>query len=127
MMLTVTTSRSRVKKPSFISGTRCRELERTSLANRFVKTVEDEPLGYPRFSAFVASHPSFQIYRRYCGLRTRLLLYEQDRLWVLEKKLRKLDKKDTGELCLGSRRNDNNAERRAVVSEIKEVLADYGW
>ncbi|KAH7323188.1 hypothetical protein B0I35DRAFT_350816, partial [Stachybotrys elegans] len=87
--------------------------------------VEDEPQGYPRFTALISSHQSFQIYRRFCALRTRLLLYDQDRLARLEDQLQRIDENEEEPLYLGSYRHDTNAERKAVVQEIKEALREY--
>ncbi|KAI1074283.1 hypothetical protein F5B20DRAFT_574195 [Whalleya microplaca] len=88
--------------------------------------IEDHPAGYPRFSALIASHDSFQICRQFSNLRTRLLLLKQDRLSILEQKLMKIDREESNLLRLGSSRSDNNMERQLVLSEINDALADYG-
>ncbi|KAH6603226.1 hypothetical protein Trco_008001, partial [Trichoderma cornu-damae] len=88
-------------------------------------TVEDFPQGYPRFSALVASHHSFQLCRRFSALRARLLLLKQDRLSLLEKELESVDSNEVTHLALGSCRRDNNRERRAILENIDSALADY--
>ena len=88
--------------------------------------VEDYPLGYPRFSALVASHDSFHLCRRFANLRTRLMLLKQDRLSFLEKQLERIDREEDTLLRLGCIRRDDNPERNSIFSEINEALADYG-
>ncbi|PMD51350.1 uncharacterized protein K444DRAFT_707604, partial [Hyaloscypha bicolor E] len=88
--------------------------------------VEDYCPGYPRFSALVASHNSFQLCRRFSNLRARLLLLKQDRLSMLERQLAEIDTEETTALFLGSSRCDNNVQRTAVLSDIDVALADYG-
>lgn len=89
------------------------------------RQIEDFPAGYPRFSALVASHPSFHICRRFATLRSRLLLLKQDRLSVLETKLEKLDLEEIHKLALGSCRKDGNMTRQAILAEVDVALADY--
>lgn len=88
--------------------------------------VEDHPPGYPQFSALIGSHDQFQICRRFSDMRSRLLLLKQDRLAVLEAKLRTLDRNETEPLFLGSCRANKNTERELILSEIDEALSDYG-
>ncbi|EFQ96677.1 hypothetical protein MGYG_08600 [Nannizzia gypsea CBS 118893] len=90
-----------------------------------MEQVEEHPAGYPRFSALVAAQPSFHICRRFANLRARLLLFKQDELSVLEKRLEKIDKEENSDLFLGSRRHDVNQERQSVISNINAALADY--
>ncbi|KAM6487649.1 hypothetical protein HDV62DRAFT_350364 [Trichoderma sp. SZMC 28011] len=87
--------------------------------------IEDFPPGYPQFSALVASHNSFHICRRFSTLRTRLLLLKQDRLSILERQLEKIDRNEKAMLSLGSCRVDKNEDRRVVLTEIDDALADY--
>ncbi|KAF7591364.1 hypothetical protein BBP40_001642 [Aspergillus hancockii] len=87
--------------------------------------IDDFPTGYPRFSALIAAEDSFQIYRRFANLRTRLLLYKQDSLSVLEKQLESIDFEEKAPLFLGSRRLDRNQERKDVLSEINVELLEY--
>ncbi|KAI2616350.1 hypothetical protein GGR54DRAFT_631828 [Hypoxylon sp. NC1633] len=88
--------------------------------------IEDHPKGYPRFSALIASHDSFHICRRFSYLRARLLLLKQDKLSMLEEKLKKIDYDECNSLRLGSQRRDDNADRLSVMSEIDEAMHDYG-
>lgn len=88
--------------------------------------IEDYPNGYPRYSALVASHNTFQICRRFTKLRTRLLLVKQDGLSILEKQLDKLDRGEAIQLRLGSCREDDNPQRQAVLAKIDVALTDYG-
>ncbi|KAF2804513.1 uncharacterized protein BDZ99DRAFT_451574 [Mytilinidion resinicola] len=87
--------------------------------------IEDHPAGYPRFSALVASHDSFHLCRRFSNLRSRLLLLKQDRISSLEKQLQKVDHEETVPLRLGSTRADDNSERKFILSQIDDALADY--
>ncbi|KAL6825566.1 hypothetical protein J3E69DRAFT_334546 [Trichoderma sp. SZMC 28015] len=89
------------------------------------RQIEEFPPGYPQFSALVASHNSFHICRRFSTLRTRLLLLKQDRLSLLERQLEKIDRNERAMLSLGSCRVDKNEDRRAVLTEIDDALADY--
>ncbi|KAN0070454.1 hypothetical protein V8E54_011323 [Elaphomyces granulatus] len=60
------------------------------------QTVENaNEIQYPRFSALMAAHDSFQALRRFSNLRTRLLLLSQDRAAQLEKKLDKIDRDES--------------------------------
>lgn len=83
-------------------------------------------MGYPRFSALLGAHDSFQIYRRFANLRTRILLLKQDYLSILEERLETLDREEAAPLFLGSSRLDRNAEREKVLKEIDEALSSYG-
>ena len=93
---------------------------------KILLSVEDHPLGYPRFSALVGAHSSFHLGRRFSNLRARLLLLKQDKLSLLEKRLENIDREETALLNLGSCRSDDNHDRQLVLSEIEHALADYG-
>ncbi|RYP92954.1 hypothetical protein DL770_000914 [Monosporascus sp. CRB-9-2] len=99
-----------------------RELARSRETTR---TIEEYPDGYPQYSALTASHYSFHIYRRFSYLRTRLLLYKQDNLSVLQERLEDVDRSATIGLRLGSHRRDNNEQRKTLIKEIDVALADY--
>jgi hypothetical protein len=88
--------------------------------------VEDFPKGYPRFSVLMAAHDSFQIFRRFFLLRTRLLLISQDKLVCLEKKLERIDREEASSFFLASCRRDRNIERESVIKEMHSALATYG-
>lgn len=88
--------------------------------------VEDLPQGYPRYSALMSSDNAFYVFRRFSFLRARLLLLKQDRLTILEKRLKEVDAAETVPLFLGASREDENTERRQVLDEIDIALSDYG-
>ena len=58
--------------------------------------------------------------------RARLLLLKQDRVSVLEEKLRYLDQKEQRLLFLGSFRRNGDTERESLLLELDHALADYG-
>jgi hypothetical protein len=74
----------------------------------------------------IASHDSFQVFRRFSVLRARLLLLKQDKLSMLERKLERIDRTEDNLLRLGSNRSDDNVERGVLLSEINDALIDYG-
>ncbi|KAK4649734.1 uncharacterized protein QC761_0024400 [Podospora bellae-mahoneyi] len=73
----------------------------------------------------MAGHEAFLVTRRFSHVRTRLLLWEQDRVAELETKLNKIDNEEKHSLYLGSRRKDKNQERRAVIAELQEAIKSY--
>ena len=85
-------------------------------------------------AAFINSDENFLITRKYGFLRTRLLLYRQDELSVLEKGLLDLDKEDkeSRQLALRSRKkdestdNDPETSRKALMRKIDDKLKEYG-
>ncbi|KAI0409257.1 hypothetical protein F4802DRAFT_242027 [Xylaria palmicola] len=87
--------------------------------------IEDFPQGYPRYSALIASDEAFYICRGFSYLRSRILLLKQDRLVVLEKRLREIDDAETVPLFLGASREDTNTQRRQVLDEIDVALSEY--
>jgi hypothetical protein len=89
-------------------------------------TVEDYRPGYPRFAAIIGAHKPFQIARRFSRLRSRLLLYKQDEISVLEAQLDAADEEEISALYLGNRRRDQNEVRKRVVDEITLALREYG-
>lgn len=66
------------------------------------------------------------MFRRFGRLQIRNLLYKQDQLAELERKLYKLDLKEGDQLNLSSRRHDQNEDRKTVVAEIDAKLKEYG-
>ncbi|KAK4169543.1 hypothetical protein QBC43DRAFT_307950 [Cladorrhinum sp. PSN259] len=104
-----------------------------SMENRTVlnlpQQLEDSPAGYPRYSALMAADMSYQVFRRFSRLRTRLLLLKQDELAALEKQLDKLDRDDEGnqdnKIRLLSCRADTNSERKVVIEKVKTGLSEY--
>ncbi|KAF8243889.1 hypothetical protein K440DRAFT_667571, partial [Wilcoxina mikolae CBS 423.85] len=87
--------------------------------------VENHQQGYPRLSAITASQPSFSIIRRFLIVRMRLLLYKQDEICVLEEELNRIDREEPCELFLGNRRRDTNQQRKEVMKNLEEKLAEY--
>ncbi|EXA44297.1 hypothetical protein FOVG_05769 [Fusarium oxysporum f. sp. pisi HDV247] len=88
-------------------------------------TVEDRRKGYPRFSALMAGHSSFQIYRRFSDLRTRLLLLTQDEIVELEEQLNQIDQAEKSALFLASRREDRNSDRSVITTKLRSALSAY--
>lgn len=72
------------------------------------------------------SDPSLAMFRRFGKIRIRSLLYKQDHLAELERRLYVLDLKEDDQVNLSSRRFDNNAERKEIMAEIDIALKDYG-
>ena len=89
-------------------------------------SVEDYRPGYPRYSALLAAHKSFHLYRQFTHLRVRLLLFKQDRLSLLEKQLETIDAEETSVLFLASHRRNGNPKRESLLRDIDVALADYG-
>lgn len=74
----------------------------------------------------IAAHDCFHIFRRFSGLRTRLLLLAQDEIVHLEERLHRIDKIEKARLFLASRREDRNPERESIISQLHMRLAAYG-
>ena len=89
-------------------------------------TVDTYRPGYPQYSALVASHPSFYIFRRFLRSRVRLLLLKQDEIALLEDHLDRVDREETRELFLGSARRDRNSERARVITKMEAAVENYG-
>lgn len=96
--------------------------------------VDDHPQGYPQLAAFVNSDENFLVARKYGFLRSRVLLYRQDELSVLEKDLIALDDddKEKRELALRSRKHDEETDkdpiysRKVLIQKIDDKLKEYG-
>lgn len=56
----------------------------------------------------------------------RSLLYKQDQLSELERKLYKCDLQENDQINLSSRRHDNNEERKLILAEIDTKMKEYG-
>jgi len=97
-------------------------------------TVDDHPRGYPQLAAFVNSDENFLIARKYGFLRSRVLLYRQDELSVLEKDLIALDDDDNEKraIALTSRKFDEQTDkdpvysRKVLIQKIDNKLKEYG-
>ncbi|KAL9479977.1 hypothetical protein ACSS6W_004763 [Trichoderma asperelloides] len=101
--------------------------ERIEKENEGVVYVNDFPQGYPRYSALLNSDKSFQVWRRFSTLRTRLLLLKQDELSRLEEQLENIDAEDERSfpIFLGNNREDNNQDRKEILKKIDIALNDY--
>ena len=96
--------------------------------------VDDHPQGYPQFAAFINSDENFLIARKYGYLRSRVLLYRQDELSVLERNLIALDEDDAAKrgLALQSRKYDEQTDkdpvysRKVLIQKIDDKLKEYG-
>ncbi|KAF2653322.1 hypothetical protein K491DRAFT_603119, partial [Lophiostoma macrostomum CBS 122681] len=94
--------------------------------------VEDYPNGYPRLAALLNSNTNWLICRKYEFLHTRVLLYQQDKLRVLEKKLLTFDEaaKKSDDIALkfhedGARPMDKMEEQSLLIKTINEELKEY--
>jgi len=74
----------------------------------------------------MAADMSYQVFRRFSQLRTRLLLLKQDKLAALEKDLEEIDRDENNEIYLQSYRADENLKRKTIIEEIGTHLSDYG-
>lgn len=81
--------------------------------------------GYPRYTALLATHASFQNFRRFTRVRTRLLLLKQDEICRLEQSLDTIDSNEECELFLGCSRRDTNTERQSVLADLTSALNEY--
>ncbi|UKZ90843.1 uncharacterized protein TrAFT101_005842 [Trichoderma asperellum] len=101
--------------------------ERIEKENEGVVYVNDFPQGYPRYSALLNSDKSFQVWRRFSTLRTRLLLLKQDELSRLEEQLENIDAEDEElfPIFLGNNREDTNQDRKEILKKIDIALNDY--
>ena len=96
-------------------------------------SVDDHPKGYPQLAAFLNSDENFLIARKYGYLRSRVLLYRQDELSVLERDLIALDADDyeNRPLALESRKHDEQTDktvysRKVLIQKIDDKLKEYG-
>jgi hypothetical protein len=90
------------------------------------KLVEQYRKGYPRYSALLSSHNSFQLYRRFTSIRTRMLLQKQHEISLLEKELDESDENEKNPLFLSSVRRDTCILRQDIFSKLKDAMKDYG-
>lgn len=82
--------------------------------------------GYPRYSALLSSHNAFQLYRRFSGVRTRLILEKQYEISALEEQLDGSDRQETNPLHLSSFKRDSNVARLVILSKLKLAITEYG-
>lgn len=94
-------------------------------------------MGYPRFGAFINSDESFLPCRQYGYLRSRVLLYRQDELSMLERQLTALDQddfetSDETRIAVRSRTTDDSPKedpryaRKTLIQTIDDKLKEYG-
>ena len=96
--------------------------------------VDDHPNGYPQLAAWINCDDNFLTTRKYGFLRSRVLLYRQDELAVLERQLIKLDDEDRVDHPdrLQSRKLDEHEDkdpiysRKALIQKIDDKLKEYG-
>jgi hypothetical protein len=74
----------------------------------------------------MAAHGAFHIFRRFSDIRTRLLLLAQDKIVHLEEQLMRIDQAEKSPLFLASSREDKNAERQLILSQLGTCLEEYG-
>ena len=86
-------------------------------------------IGYRGFSAFLASDDDFLIFRRFSTLNTRVLLFLQDQISVLESELNELDRKhsdkDAVDIHNGSFRQESEPRRTELLLDIHQSLKEY--
>lgn len=94
--------------------------------------MEQKPwkyLGYPAFSAFVASDDDFFFLRRFGALHARVLLSLQDQITMLEDKVKAIDQQSSSRTAIdhnnGSFREDEYEERTNVIAEIRKRIGEY--
>ena len=88
--------------------------------------VESYRAGYPRFGAFLQSDRKFVVFRRFGQLHARVLLHKQDVITELEQRLNSFDDEETNAFFLNSRREDKNAERLLILTNLESKLQEYG-
>ncbi|KAH0537357.1 hypothetical protein FGG08_005836 [Glutinoglossum americanum] len=98
------------------------------LPEQYTRKIDNEPAGYPQLAAFLDSDPNFTMCRRFGVLHTRLLLYRQDELRDLERRLAQVDREDSlteeGQQFLASREMDEE-HRQDLIDEIDQKLKAY--
>lgn len=60
----------------------------------FRRSWKDYPRGYPMLAERIALKPQTAIYRRFDALNSRRILYLQAELFILEKRLRKMEERE---------------------------------
>jgi hypothetical protein len=98
--------------------------------------LEDYPRGYPSVAAFISGGIDGRVYRRFSYVRNRLLLWYQDQIVYLEKRLTKLDNEHFIKASKGDRAaqerlicrwydEDCGSERKGILQELEEILGKY--
>lgn len=70
--------------------------------------------------------PELKIFRRFDYLHLREILYLQEELTMLEGQLNKIDRAESIAINNMSRQQDNNEERKKLMSQIRVLLIKYG-
>ena len=97
-------------------------------------TVKENHPGWSRLAAVIESDANFLIFRKFGFLRTRLVVWHQDRLRELEERLRDLDDVDfktdeNTQRALCDREGDDRREpasRRELFERLSYELQKYG-
>jgi hypothetical protein len=84
------------------------------------------PRGYPELVACMNTDIDFVMFRRFGYLHLRHLLYLQEELSSIEKKIYHQDLQDPEPLNLMSREYDTNEERKATMIIMIAKLKEYG-
>jgi len=94
---------------------------------------EDYPDGWPKVAAFLHEQKSSEIFRRFCHIRTRLLLSHMVNITELEKQLLDLDKsnEEGGEASQSRLRNRNpknglDMTKADLLQRLEKELLEYG-
>lgn len=92
--------------------------------------VHKLPKGYPRLAGLISSDENFMIYRKFGFLQARLLLFKQDELRQLERRLDDIDLVDgikSPELLECRQRDDaRSGKRKILLEKISQCFQEYG-
>jgi hypothetical protein len=103
----------------------------------FVEAWTCHPIGHPRLSERMGVRTETMIFRKFSALNSRMLLYMQADLAILEKELRDVERDDnkspegqrskyaTNYLWLSRSKKDGNGKQLDLISKIKEKLKEY--
>ncbi|OCK84539.1 hypothetical protein K432DRAFT_115587 [Lepidopterella palustris CBS 459.81] len=92
--------------------------------------IDDFPMGYPQFAAFVNSDANFSVHRRFGTLRNRIILHREQELANLEVELNELDTEDANKKngrihsVMGDQA-DGQSRRPALIDKIDQKLMHY--
>ncbi|KAK5325785.1 hypothetical protein LTR93_004005 [Exophiala xenobiotica] len=125
------------KKPNSSPGEAESKEEADEHGEQWRKTevlkVKENPPGWPRSAAVIESDANFLIFRKFGFLRTRLVVWHQDRLRELEERLKDLDDMDfetdeNSQRALCDREGDDSREpasRRDLFERLSYELQKY--
>ncbi|KAH7014191.1 uncharacterized protein B0I36DRAFT_48587 [Microdochium trichocladiopsis] len=83
------------------------------------------PDGYPQYTALLATHSPWMIFRRFDKVGARILLLKQDKISVLEEKLEDIDQNERSLLFLGKSRSDRNEDRKVILQQLETAINNY--